>query len=70
MNKVNKSTSKPDLTQELLAMRMSVEAMREQFLANFDAILTRIDQVLPPAVPDPRLMNPNKVNWKEITKDW
>ena len=68
MKQVNTSTQ--DLIQELLVMRMGVEAMREQLLANLDAILSRIDQILPYSEPDPRLNNPEKIDWKSITKDW
>ena len=51
-------------------MRLNIEAMRGQFLANFDEILARIDQILPPPAPDPRLMNSSKIDWKKITEDW
>ena len=51
-------------------MRMDIEAMRGQFLAHLDTILARIDQVLPPPAPDPRLMNPSKIDWRKITEAW
>lgn len=57
--------------QELLLLKMSVDAMRQQVIENFDAMAERIESLLPEDKTLRRQINGDpKEYWKEKCKTW
>jgi hypothetical protein len=63
---------KQDPTQELLLMRMSIQAVKEKVCQDLDAMVAQIERLLPPENETryQRHKNLSKEDWKKITANW